>query len=60
MKNVVVMWDGLNSWKSAGHPVDPPAAGGAADPGAEGAADDGSAPLMITVPAGSPATPVLP
>ncbi len=57
MKNVVVMWDGLNSWKSAGHPVDPPAAGGAVDPGA---ADDGSAPLMITVPAGSAATPVLP
>lgn len=57
MKNVVVMWDGLNSWKSAGHPVDPPAAGGEADPGA---ADDGSAPLMITVPAGSAATPVLP
>jgi len=60
MKNVVVMWDGLNAWKSAGHPVDPPIAGGAVAPGAEGAAGVGSPPILITVPAGGIATPVLP
>lgn len=30
MTNVKVMWDGLNAWKTDGHPIDPP---GAADKG---------------------------
>lgn len=34
MKNVKVMWDGLNAWKGDGHPVDPPSASTGAGIGA--------------------------
>lgn len=50
MKNVKVMWDGLNAWKTDGHPVEPAAAGGAgAGASSPGAGITVEAPAISTV-----------
>ncbi|MEO8083358.1 MAG: hypothetical protein ABI780_06010 [Ardenticatenales bacterium] len=55
MKNVKVMWDGLNAWKTDGHPLEPAAAGGGAGASSPGAGITVVAPAISTVVPAPPA-----